>query len=136
MLKFKRPCLSISNNLIFTASPTDSTSFTLLTRSQANCEICTKPSRPGANSTKAPKLTYKFTAGATGCVRATETSQTAIGSDDDLDEMERAADTLISDEILSARPPFDLLKESVSYEGSTENTYSELTIEYSVLYRD
>ena len=55
MLKFKRPCLSISNNLIFTASPTDSTSSTLLTRSQANCDICTKPSRPGANSTKAPK---------------------------------------------------------------------------------
>ena len=42
MLKFKRPCLSISNNLIFTASPTDNTSLTLLTLSQANCDICTK----------------------------------------------------------------------------------------------
>ena len=49
-----------------------------------------------SDSTKAPKLTYKFGVGATGCVRATATSQTAISSDD-AEQFGTTVDTIDND---------------------------------------
>ena len=49
-----------------------------------------------SDSTKAPKLTYKFGVGATGCVKATATSQTAISSDD-AEQFGTTVDTIDND---------------------------------------
>ena len=49
-----------------------------------------------SDSTLAPKLTYKFAAGATGCVKATATSQTAISSDD-AEQFGTTVDTIDND---------------------------------------
>jgi len=49
-----------------------------------------------SDSTLAPKLTYKFATGATGCVKATATSQTAISSDD-AEQFGTTVDTIDND---------------------------------------
>ena len=59
---------------------------------------------------------------------------TQVGTDDELDEMEARADQLIAGAIGAA--PFDLSKEGIAYEGSSDETYQELAVEYSVLYRE
>ena len=48
-------------SFIFTASPVLRTSSTFSTLCHSNSEICTIPSRPGANSTKAPKDIIRVT---------------------------------------------------------------------------
>lgn len=59
-----------------------------------------------------------------------------LGTDDDLDGMEARADQLIDSSLATVRPPFSLSKEGVAYEESSDGTYDELSIEYSVLYRE
>jgi hypothetical protein len=59
-----------------------------------------------------------------------------MGTDDDLDQMESVADQLIQAAVDIGNPAFSISKESVSYEGSSDDTYDELSIEYEVLYRD
>ena len=49
-----------------------------------------------SDSTLAPKLTYKFAAGATGCVKAAAVSQTAISSDD-AEQFGATVDTIDND---------------------------------------
>lgn len=59
-----------------------------------------------------------------------------MGTDDDLDQMEAVADQLIQTAVENDNPAFSISKESVSYEGSSDDTYDELSVEYEVLYRD
>lgn len=59
-----------------------------------------------------------------------------LGTDDDLDLMEEEADRLIIQYASETPPPFSLSKESIAYDGSSDETYDQLSIEYSVLYRD
>lgn len=59
-----------------------------------------------------------------------------IGTDDDLDQMEIVADQLIEAAVMVAPPTFDISKEGVAYEGSTDGTFDELSVEFEILYRD
>ena len=56
-----RPCWSTAITITMISSPTRATSSTSRTWWSANCEICTRPSCPGRNSTKAPKGTVRTT---------------------------------------------------------------------------
>ena len=60
-LRLMRPCWSMSVTLTTMASPTATTSSTRSTRLVSSLEICTRPSLPGAISTKAPKFIRRVT---------------------------------------------------------------------------